>query len=246
MKINKKFLFDNLITIFYALIIAIIIRSLLFQPFYIPSSSMEPTLLVGDRLFVSKYTYGYSKHSFPFSPNISNIRFFFKDPQRGEVIVFKTPTDNRTDYIKRLIGLPGDEIQFIDGNLYLNNNQILKTKKNIKNLKIFCGKDIIDVIAYDEKLPNGYSYTAVYKKEGSFKNSDKYLVPKKHYFFLGDNRDCSKDSRYLNSVGYVNKLNLVGKARIIFFSTDKKVGNIFQIWKWFKIIQWNRFFDIIN
>jgi len=120
----KKFLFDNLTTLFYALIIAIIIRSLLFQPFYIPSSSMEPTLLVGDRLFVSKYTYGYSKHSFPFSPNISNNRFFSNVPKRGEVIVFKTPTDNRTDYIKRLIGLPGDEIQFIDGNLYLNNNQL--------------------------------------------------------------------------------------------------------------------------
>ena len=246
MKINKKFFFSNLTTIFYALIIAIVIRSLIFQPFYIPSSSMEPTLLVGDRLFVSKYTYGYSKHSFPFSPNISNDRFFFKDPKRGEVIVFKTPTDNRTDYIKRLIGLPGDEIMFIDGDLYLNNNQILKTKKNIKNLKIFCGEDIIDVIAYDEKLPNGNSYTTVYKKEGSFKNSDKYIVPKNHYFFLGDNRDCSKDSRYLNSVGYVNKLNLVGKARVIFFSTDKNKGYIFQIWKWFEIIQWNRFFDIIN
>ena len=242
----KKFLFDNLITIFYALIIAIIIRSLLFQPFYIPSSSMEPALLVGDRLFVSKYTYGYSKHSFPFSPNISNNRFFFKEPKRGEVIVFKTPADNRTDYIKRLIGLPGDEIQFIDGNLYLNNNQILKTKKNIKGLKIFCGKNHMDVIAFDEKLPNGYSYTAVYSKENSFKNSDKYIVPKNHYFFLGDNRDCSKDSRYLNSVGYVNKLNLVGRARIIFFSTSKNEGNIFQIWKWFEIIQWNRLFDIIN
>ena len=246
MKINKKFFFSNLTTIFYALIIAIVIRSLIFQPFYIPSSSMEPTLLVGDRLFVSKYTYGYSKHSFPFSPNISNDRFFFKDPKRGEVIVFKTPTDNRTDYIKRLIGLPGDEIMFIDGDLYLNNNQILKTKKNIKNLKIFCGEDIVDVIAYDEKLPNGNSYTTVYKKEGSFKNSDKYIVPKNHYFFLGDNRDCSKDSRYLNSVGYVNKLNLVGKARVIFFSTDKNKGYIFQIWKWFEIIRWNRFFNIIN
>ena len=242
----KKFLFDNLTTLFYALIIAIIIRSLLFQPFYIPSSSMEPTLLVGDRLFVSKYTYGYSKHSFPFSPNISNNRFFSNVPKRGDVIVFKTPTDNRTDYIKRLIGLPGDEIQFIDGNLYLNNNQILKTKKNIKNLKIFCGKNVIDVNAYDEKLPNGYTYMAVYKKEGSFKNSDKYIVPKNHYFFLGDNRDCSKDSRYLNSVGYVNELNLVGKARIIFFSTNKNKGNIFQIWKWFEIIQWNRFFNLIN
>jgi len=136
MKINKKFFYDNLTTIFYALIIAIIIRSVLFQPFYIPSSSMEPTLLVGDRLFVSKYTYGYSKHSFPFSPKFSNSRFFFKEPELGDVIVFKTPVDNRTDYIKRLIGLPGDEIQFINGDLYLNNNQVLKTKKNIKDLKI--------------------------------------------------------------------------------------------------------------
>ena len=246
MKINKKFFYDNLTTIFYALIIALIIRSVLFQPFYIPSSSMEPSLLVGDRLFVSKYSYGYSKHSFPFSPNFTNKRFFFKEPKRGEIIVFKTPADNRTDYIKRLIGLPGDEIQFINGNLYLNNNQVLKTKKNKEDLKIFCGKEMIDVIAFDEKLPNGYSYTAVYKKEGTFTNSDKYIVPKNHYFFLGDNRDCSKDSRYLNSVGYVNKLNLVGKARIIFFSTDKKVGNIFQIWKWFDIIQWNRLFSTIN
>ena len=246
MKINKKFFYDNLSTIFYALIIALIIRSFLFQPFYIPSSSMEPSLLVGDRLFVSKYSYGYSKHSFPFSPNFTNKRFFFKEPKRGEIIVFKTPADNRTDYIKRLIGLPGDEIQFINGNLYLNNNQVLKTKKNKVDLKIFCGKEMIDVIAFDEKLPNGYSYTAVYKKEGTFTNSDKYIVPKNHYFFLGDNRDCSKDSRYLNSVGYVNKLNLVGKARIIFFSNDKKVGNIFQIWKWFDIIQWNRLFSTIN
>ncbi len=164
MKINKKFFYDNLTTIFYALIIAIIIRSLLFQPFYIPSSSMEPTLLVGDRLFVSKYTYGYSKHSFPFSPNFSNSRFFFKEPKRGDVIVFKTPVDNRTDYIKRLIGLPGDEIQFINGDLYLNNNQVLKTKKDIKNLKIYCGKQIINAVAFIEKLPNGRSYTAVYKK----------------------------------------------------------------------------------
>ena len=246
MKINKKFFYDNLTTIFYALIIALIIRSFLFQPFYIPSSSMDPSLLVGDRLFVSKYSYGYSKHSFPFSPNFTNKRFFFKEPKRGEIIVFKTPADNRTDYIKRLIGLPGDEIQFINGNLYLNNNQVLKTKKNKEDLKIFCGKEMIDVIAFDEKLPNGYTYTAVYKKEGTFTNSDKYIVPKNHYFFLGDNRDCSKDSRYLNSVGYVNKLNLVGKARIIFFSTDKKVGNIFQIRKWFDIIQWNRLFNTIK
>jgi len=246
MKLNKKFLYDNLTTIFYALLIAIIIRSILFQPFYIPSSSMEPTLLVGDRLFVSKYTYGYSKHSFPFSPNVSNNRFFFNEPERGDIIVFKTPADNRTDYIKRLIGLPGDEIQFIDGDLYLNNNQVLKTKKNIKDLKIYCGNEEIEVIVYEEKLPNGHSYTTVYNKNGNFENSDKYIVPENHYFFLGDNRDCSKDSRYLNSVGYVNKLNFVGKARIIFFSTNKNKGNIFQMMKWPKIIRWNRFFDTLK
>jgi len=217
MKLNKIFFKENVKTIIYALLIAVFIRSIFFQPFYIPSSSMEPNLLVGDRLFVSKYSYGYSKHSFPFSPNLLSGRFFFEEPKRGDVIVFKTPVDNRTDYIKRLIGLPGDEIQFINGDLYLNNNQVLKTKKNVKDLKIYCGKQIINAVAFNEKLPNGHSYTAVYKKEGSFKNSDKYIVPENHYFFLGDNRDCSKDSRYLNSVGYVNKLNLVGEARIIFF-----------------------------
>ena len=106
--------YDNIKTLLAAVFIAIIIRSLLFQPFYIPSSSMEPTLLVGDRIFVSKYTYGYSKHSFPFSPNVSNKRYFSKDPERGDLVVFKTPADNRTDYIKRLVGLPGDTIQFIN------------------------------------------------------------------------------------------------------------------------------------
>ena len=122
MKINKYFFVENIKTFLYAFIIAVIIRSLFIQPFYIPSSSMEPTLLVGDRLFVTKYSYGYSKHSFPFSPPILNKRIMFKTPERGDVIVFKTPADNRTDYIKRLIGLPGDKVQFIDSNLYLNNS----------------------------------------------------------------------------------------------------------------------------
>ena len=133
MRFKKNYLIDNIKTIIYALIIAVIIRSFLIQPFYIPSSSMEPNLLVGDRLFVSKYSYGFSKHSFPFSPNFFNGRIFFSKPKRGDVVVFKTPVDNRTDYIKRLIGLPGDTLQFIDGDLFLNDNQILKTKK--KNLK---------------------------------------------------------------------------------------------------------------
>ena len=173
---------DNIKTLLGALLIAIIIRSLLFQPFYIPSSSMEPTLLVGDRIFVSKYTYGYSKHSFPFSPNFSNTRFFQKTPIVGDLVVFKTPTDNRTDYIKRLIGLPGDQIQFIDTNLYVNKSEIIKSRIS-KNDKIFCGKKTISVDTFEEVLPNGKKYISVYLKDYSFKNSDPFEVPEDHYFF---------------------------------------------------------------
>ena len=124
----KKKIIENIKTIFYALLIALIIRSFLFQPFYIPSSSMEPNLLIGDRLFVSKYAYGYSRHSLPFSPKIYNKRIFGKEPERGDVIVFKTPADNRTDYIKRLIGMPGDTVQIIDKDLYINDAKVEKKK----------------------------------------------------------------------------------------------------------------------
>ena len=245
MKLNKDFFSENLKTFFYALVIAVIIRSIFIQPFYIPSSSMEPTLLVGDRLFVTKYSYGYSKHSFPFSPPILDKRIFFNSPERGDVIVFKTPADNRTDYIKRLIGLPGDKIQFIDANLYLNNSEILKSKIRNKT-KINCGNRTIDVYRFEEKLPNGKKFHTVYLKDYTYQNSDVFEVPQDHYFFLGDNRDCSKDSRFLTSVGYVHKDNLVGKARIIFFSSDKSMGSFFAFWKWNKSIRLNRFFKKIN
>ena len=132
----KKIIIENITTIIYALIIAVFIRSLIIQPFYIPSSSMEPNLLVGDRLFVTKYSYGYSKHSFPFSPPLFNGRKLFSSPKVGDVVVFKTPSDNRTDYIKRLIGLPGDKIQFIDGSLFLNNSEIFKDLKSNKEFVI--------------------------------------------------------------------------------------------------------------
>ncbi len=237
---NKNFFIENLKTLFYAFIIAIIIRSLIIQPFYIPSSSMEPGLLVGDRLFVTKYSYGYSKHSFPFSPPIFESRILFKKPNRGDVVVFKTPADNRTDYIKRLIGLPGDRIQFIDTNLYLNNNEIFKSKMSI-NDRIFCGNNTIDVFTFEENLPNGKKHKTVYLKNNSFKNSDAFNVPENYYFFLGDNRDCSKDSRFLSSVGYVHKDNLVGKVRFIFFSSDKLKGNFFKFWKWNESIRFDRF-----
>ena len=242
---NKKIIIDNIKTLFYALIIALIIRSFFIQPFYIPSSSMEPNLLVGDRLFVTKYSYGYSKHSFPFSPPIFKGRFIFKEPNRGDVVVFKTPADNRTDYIKRLIGLPGDRIQFIDSNLYLNNTEILKEKVSEKDL-IFCGKSSINVFTFKETLTNKKSHKTVYVKEFPYQNSDIFIVPDDHYFFLGDNRDCSKDSRFLTSVGYVHKDNLVGKAQFIFFSSDNSIGSIFSFWKWNKSIRIDRFFKRIN
>ena len=243
--ITKKFIIENFKTLFYALIIAIIIRSIFLQPFYIPSSSMEPNLLVGDRLFVTKYSYGYSKHSFPFSPNLFKGRIMFSEPKRGDVIVFKTPADNRTDYIKRIIGLPGDEIQFMDGDLYINKNQIFKTLVSTSDV-IFCGNQTIKVNTFEEKLPNGKKYKATYRKEYSFQNSDKFLIPKNHFFFLGDNRDCSKDSRFLSEVGYVHKNNLVGKAQILFFSSDYRVGSILKFWKWKEILRTKRFFKLIN
>ena len=243
--LDKKFFIENAKTLFYALIIAIMIRSFIVQPFYIPSSSMEPNLLVGDRLFVTKYSYGYSKHSFPFSPPIFKGRVLSSKPKRGDVVVFKTPADNRTDYIKRLIGLPGDQIQFIDSNLYINSSEIIKSRIS-KNNTIYCGNKKIDVFTFEEILSNGKKHIIVYSKNFSFQNSDLFRIPEDHYFFLGDNRDCSKDSRFLTSVGYVHEDNLVGKAQFIFFSSDKSIGNIFSFWKWNRSLRLNRFFKKIN
>ena len=242
--IKKKFseiIYENIKTLFGALLIAILIRSLLFQPFYIPSSSMEPTLLIGDRIFVSKYTYGYSKHSFTFSPNLSNKRFFSKDPERGDLVVFKTPADNRTDYIKRLIGLPGDTVQFINGDLFINEKKIIKIKTENSTF-IRCGNFNLETNLFIETLSNGVNYVAAYKKNGSLQNSQKFNVPLNNYFLLGDNRDCSRDSRYLDSVGYVDILNLVGKAEVIFFSNDTKVSSLIRFWNLHKSFRIERLF----
>ncbi len=206
---------------------------------------MEPTLLVGDRLFVTKYSYGYSRHSFPFSPPLFSGRLIYKEPARGDVVVFKTPSDNRTDYIKRLIGKPGDTIQFIGGNLYLNGIEIVKTAIN-KNDTIYCGNNKVNTITFEEKLPSGKKYIATYYKDYSLQNTDKFIVPDEHFFFLGDNRDCSKDSRFLSEVGYVHKNNLVGKAQYLFFSSDPRIGSIFEIWKWNKNLRIKRFFKKIK
>ena len=144
-----------------------------------------------------------------------------------------------------MIGLPGDKVQFIDSNLYLNNSEILRSKISNKS-KIYCGSKSIDVYKFEEKLPNGKKFHTVYLKDYTYQNSDVFTVPEDHYFFLGDNRDCSKDSRFLSSVGYVHRDNLVGKAQFIFFSSDKKIGGIFSFWKWNKTLRFDRFFKKIN
>ncbi len=236
---------DNIKTLLGALLIAILIRSLLIQPFYIPSSSMEPSLLVGDRIFVSKLSYGFSKHSFPFSPNFSNNRFFSKKPRQGDLVVFKTPADNRTDYIKRLIGIPGDEIQFIKGELFINGKKIPR-KLTTLSKSIRCGDFVLETNTFIETLPNGVQHLVSYKKEGSLQNTKTYKVPEDHYFLMGDNRDCSKDSRYLNEVGYVNNLNLVGKAKIIFFSNDTKKGSLLKFWNLKNSFRFERTFQVLK
>ena len=244
---KKKILhiiYDNSKTLIGALLIAILIRSLFFQPFYIPSSSMEPTLLVGDRIFVSKYTYGYSRHSFPFSPNFSDKRFFSKIPQRGDLVVFKTPADNRTDYIKRLIGMPGDTIQFVNGDLLINGNKIRRDEVEYNKI-IRCGNFKLETKSFIETLPNGTKYLAVYKKKGTLQNTKQFLVPADHFFLMGDNRDCSKDSRYLDSVGYVNNLNLVGEAQLIFFSNDTNISSLLKFWNLGNSFRFERLFKIL-
>ncbi len=236
---------ENIKTLFFALLIAILIRSILIQPFYIPSSSMEPTLLIGDRIFVTKYTYGLSKHSFPFSPNVTNKRFFYKTPKRGDLVVFKTPADNRTDYIKRLIGLPGDSIQFIEGDIFLNNKKI-KREPNATVKQVRCGKETFNVTSFTEILSNDSNYITSYNKDGTLQNTKKFIVPKNHFFLLGDNRDCSRDSRYLESVGYVNYINLVGKAQFIFFSNDTVKNSLLKFWKLNESLRLNRSFKKIK
>ena len=244
MKSKKTFL-SNFKSILLAIFIALLIRSFIFEPFNIPSGSMKPNLLVGDFLFVSKWSYGFSRHSLPFSIPLIPRKIFTNNPERGDVVVFKTPADNRTDYIKRLIGLPGDTIQFIDGNIYLNNLEIFKNLKS-KNQFVFCGSNKIESNFFNEKFSNGKEFKTAYFSNFTLQNTDLFVVPEDHYFFLGDNRDCSKDSRFLSSVGYVHKNNLVGKARFIFFSSDARNGSIFEFWKWGELIRFDRFFKVIN
>jgi signal peptidase I len=236
--------FEIVKTVVYALLIAGVIRTVLFQPFNIPSESMEGTLLVGDYLFVSKAAYGYSRYSLPWGYlwPLPGGRIFASPPKRGDVVVFKTPQDNKTDFIKRLIGLPGDRIQMKDGVLYINDKAVPKVPVApfVENL----GGYEHQVAQYRETLPNGVSYLVLDREpDGNLDNTGVFVVPEGHYFMMGDNRDNSDDSRA--EVGYVPFENLVGKAEIIFFSTDGS-ARLWEIWKWPFAIRYGRIAEFIR
>ncbi|MGQ3674738.1 signal peptidase I [Xanthobacter sp. TB0139] len=231
--------------IFQALLIALVIRTFLFQPFNIPSGSMKDTLLIGDYLFVSKYSYGYSRFSFPFSPDLFSGRVFGSQPTRGDVVVFKLPRDHDVDYIKRVIGLPGDKIQMIDGWLHINGQPVQRERLSDIEQDDGTGR-LVPVKRWRETLPNGVSYTILDMVDnGFYDNTPVYEVPLGHYFMMGDNRDNSADSRVLSQVGYVPFENLIGKAQVIFFSI-KEGGAAWQIWNWPWMVRWDRLFTTVN
>ncbi|WP_319531406.1 signal peptidase I [uncultured Cohaesibacter sp.] len=241
MKETEGGLGDTIKVIVQALLLALVVRTLLFQPFSIPSGSMKSTLLVGDYLFVSKYSYGYSRYSIPFGPPVFSGRLFGSEPERGDVVVFKLPRDNSTDYIKRVIGLPGDKIQMIGGQLYINGKVVERTK-----VEDFIDEDEqgnkVRVTRYHETLPNGVSYDTLDLRENNYlDDTPVYEVPEGHYFMMGDNRDNSSDSRVLSGVGYVPFENLVGKAQVIFFSIGEGKAP-WQVWTWPSSARWDRWF----
>ncbi|MET3354126.1 signal peptidase I [Xanthobacter autotrophicus] len=231
--------------IVHALLIALVIRTFLFQPFNIPSGSMKDTLLIGDYLFVSKYSYGYSRFSIPFSPNLFSGRIFGSEPTRGDVVVFKLPRDNETDYIKRVIGMPGDKIQMIGGLLHINGTPVQRERLSDVSEDDGSGRKV-PVKRWRETLPNGVSFeTLDLVDNGFYDNTPVYEVPLGHYFMMGDNRDNSADSRVLSQVGYVPFENLIGKAQVIFFSIDEG-ASAWQVWTWPWTVRWDRLFSRVH
>jgi len=229
----------------HAAIIALVIRTFLFQPFNIPSGSMKATLLVGDYLFVSKYSYGYSHFSLPLSPNLFSGRIGdFAKPDRGDIVVFRLPKEDSTDYIKRVIGLPGDAIQMIDGILNINGKPIPRER-----IDDFIDEDeggrATRVRRWKETLPNGVSYTTLdlpYNLQAD--NTEVYNVPPDNYFMMGDNRHNSTDSRF-PQVGYVPFENIVGRAQVIFFSVHEG-ERAWEVWRWPFSVRWSRLFTIVR
>ncbi len=244
MKPGKKESFvDTLRTVFYAVLIAMIVRTFGYEPFNIPSGSMKPTLLVGDYLFVSKFSYGYSRYSLPFSVPLIKGRIFFTEPERGDVVVFKLPRDNKTDYIKRIVGLPGDRIQMIKGILHINGKPV-KREPVDDFIEQYFETDFQRTPQYRETLPGGMGHNILEQTDsGRLDNTQVYIVPEGHYFGMGDNRDSSQDSRVLPSVGFIPAENLIGRAEFLFFSID---GPAWKFWTWPDKVRFDRLFDGIE
>jgi signal peptidase I len=236
---------DTIKTVVYAVLIALVVRTVAYEPFNIPSGSMVPTLLVGDYLFVSKFSYGYSRYSLPFGLPLFSGRIFSRPPEQGDVAVFKLPADNSTDYIKRIVGLSGDRLQMKAGILYINDKPL--PRKRIQDyLYREPGGGVIAMAQYIETLPNGRQHPIIKLGDnGPLDNTPVYEVPPGEYFAMGDNRDNSQDSRVLSAVGFIPAENLVGRAEFIFFSTDGS-ARLWEIWKWPFAVRYSRLFRGVN
>ncbi|KJS44239.1 MAG: signal peptidase [Rhodospirillaceae bacterium BRH_c57] len=234
---------ETIRTVIYAVLIALVVRTVAYEPFNIPSGSMIPTLLVGDYLFVSKFSYGYSRHSFPFSMVPIEGRVLGEGPERGDVAVFKFPGDNTTDYIKRVIGLPGDTIQVQMGRLFINGEAVERERVEDFVIRDHFG-NVRRLGRFTETLPNGTTHEILEESDFErYDNTSLFRVPEGHYFMMGDNRDHSEDSR--GSVGFVPVENLVGRAEVLFFSTDGS-ARLWELWRWPFAIRWERLFQPVN